>query len=978
MKKIKFVPALMCTILLTGSLNSSVSVLASEVTKHTIDYSESNDTGSSSTKSEVKDEKNNTLISQNEGVDSGNNAEPEVNSETSVSNPTFKAADTPISNQSFTLISDVTDVYNYSLGHIVNIGLSGTFTIDESQVSNGQIVKIEDTSVTADISGLEASLINNVQTIIVNDKGERLGALGLSSAGLTLNIDPSYNIKDGLETFTFTNATAFKLQPTQQMLDANKNVIQTVQVGTGNISVTYHEQTNYDITKLASNYTGLALGSGATGYGQGFLYRVAFNQLGLNELQNSQGSTASLSNLQKGDYLTAYTLSSNVIPQGNSFVVNAYIASEADNKLKTTRTDGSTLASTGATKKNISLPYDDLGPSLSLEQMKSLVTEGVDKTYMSKQTDGTYLILQNISKNTLTLTADELKDTKNSPLSSIDPTGQATVNYYSQALQNRATYAGATLGFRYVDPTIINTVKIEMVDPNTGNVIHTTTKDSVPQQIIPEGQGRIKIHYVDDEGNALDTLSITDGWPGDQYITNSKTFGGYTLNTKATSIPGVILSGNDKIASSEEQTLDYPEAGKVTNLYYVYTKDPVAAADVTAKYVDTEGNKISDDVVKSGNIGDKYTTEQKDIEGYTFKEMGKDSAAVSGDFTAKAQTVTYVYTKNPVAAADVTVKYVDTEGNKISDDVVKSGNIGDKYTTEQKDIEGYTFKEMGKDSAAVSGDFTAKAQTVTYVYTKNPVAAADVTAKYVDTEGNKISDDVVKSGNIGDKYTTEQKDIEGYTFKEMGKDSAAVSGDFTAKAQTVTYVYTKDPVAAADVTAKYVDTEGNKISDDVVKSGNIGDKYTTEQKDIEGYTFKEMGKDSAAVSGDFTAKAQTVTYVYTKNPVAAADVTVKYVDTEGNKISDDVVKSGNIGDKYTTEQKDIEGYTFKEMSKDSAAVSGDFTAKAQTVTYVYTKNPVAAADVTVKYVDTEGNKISDDVVKSGNIGDKYTTEQKRY
>jgi LPXTG-motif cell wall-anchored protein len=34
----------------------------------------------------------------------------------------------------------------------------------------------------------------------------------------------------------------------------------------------------------------------------------------------------------------------------------------------------------------------------------------------------------------------------------------------------------------------------------------------------------------------------------------------------------------------------------------------------------------------------------------------------------------------------------------------------------------------------------------------------------------------------------------------MSKDSAAVSGDFTAKAQTVTYVYTKDKVNPATPT----------------------------------------------------------------------------------------------------------------------------------------------------------------------------------
>ncbi|MBK0083332.1 MucBP domain-containing protein, partial [Lactococcus sp. S64] len=59
----------------------------------------------------------------------------------------------------------------------------------------------------------------------------------------------------------------------------------------------------------------------------------------------------------------------------------------------------------------------------------------------------------------------------------------------------------------------------------------------------------------------------------------------------------------------------------------------------------------------------------------------------------------------------------------------------------------------------------------------------------VDTDGNKISDDAVKSGNVGDSYTTEQKTIDGYTFKEVQGNT---TGTFTDQAQTVTYVYTKD------------------------------------------------------------------------------------------------------------------------------------------------------------------------------------------
>ena len=357
----------------------------------------------------------------------------------------------------------------------------------------------------------------------------------------------------------------------------------------------------------------------------------------------------------------------------------------------------------------------------------------------------------------------------------------------------------------------------------------------------------------------------------------------------------------------------------------------VIDANVTAKYVDTDGNVISDNVIQSGNVGDTYTTEQKSIPGYTFKEV---QGSASGTFTDQAQTVTYVYTKDPVAGGDVTAKYVDTDGNAISDNVIQSGSIGDAYSTEQKAIPGYTFKEV---QGSASGQFTDKEQTITYVYTKDPVAGANVTAKYVDENGKTISDDVVKNGNVGDSYTTEQKAIPGYTFKEI---QGSASGQFTDKEQTVTYVYTKDPVVGGSVLVKYVDEAGNTLSDNVVKSGNIGDDYSTEQKAIPGYTFKEV---QGSASGQFTDQEQTITYVYTKDPVAGANVTVKYVDGAGNTLSDNVVKSGNIGDDYSTEQKAIPGSTTNEKSLPTTGekpanwavvVGGLITLTAATVLYL--------------------------------------------
>ena len=155
--------------------------------------------------------------------------------------------------------------------------------------------------------------------------------------------------------------------------------------------------------------------------------------------------------------------------------------------------------------------------------------------------------------------------------------------------------------------------------------------------------------------------------------------------------------------------------------------------NVTAKYVDESGNKLADDIVKSGDIGDTYTTEQKSIDGYTFKEVQGNT---TGKFTDKAQTVTYVYTKNakPVVGSNVIAKYVDEKGNKIANDVVKKGNIGDTYTTKQKSIDGYTFKEVQGNAA---GKFTDKAQIVTYVYTKK--SPAPVVPNNDDQTNNKTA-----------------------------------------------------------------------------------------------------------------------------------------------------------------------------------------------------------------------------------------------
>ena len=199
------------------------------------------------------------------------------------------------------------------------------------------------------------------------------------------------------------------------------------------------------------------------------------------------------------------------------------------------------------------------------------------------------------------------------------------------------------------------------------------------------------------------------------------------LTINYTEASGNVLTWTKEVDSSYQEMAMIISAstGGAKNLqqFKITSFDFKQAATVDVKYVDTKGNQIAQGEVtypNSANVNGTYSTTQLDIPGYTFIKMGDGSLSASGTLTKAGNngTVTYVYTKNPVAGGNVTAKYVDENGNPIAENVVSSGNVGDPYSTTQKDVPGYTFKEVQGNP---TGSFTDQDQTVTYVYTKSPV-----------------------------------------------------------------------------------------------------------------------------------------------------------------------------------------------------------------------------------------------------------------
>ncbi|EHX2085804.1 class 1 internalin InlJ [Listeria monocytogenes] len=356
----------------------------------------------------------------------------------------------------------------------------------------------------------------------------------------------------------------------------------------------------------------------------------------------------------------------------------------------------------------------------------------------------------------------------------------------------------------------------------------TLTNNSLTIAVSPD--------LLDQFGNPMN-IEPGDGGVYDQ-ATNTITW--ENLSTDNPAVTYTFTSENGAIVGTVTTPFEAPQ--------------PIKGEDVTVHYLDDKGEKLADDEVLSGNLDDPYTSSAKDIPDYTLTTT-PDNA--TGTFTTTSQSVTYVYTKNIVAAEPVTVNYVDDTGKTLSPSETLNGNVGDTYNATAKQIDGYT---LSAEPTNATGQFTSSAQTVNYIYTKNPAPEKGVVEiHYVDEDNKQLNSTTEISGTIGDNYTTEPKTIEGYTLTTTPGNA---TGTFTTGSQTVTYVYTKNIEAAEPITVNYVDANGKTLAPSETLNGNVGDTYKATAKQIDGYT---LSAEPTNATGQFTSSAQTVNYIYTKN-----------------------------------------------------------------------------------------------------------------
>ncbi len=341
-----------------------------------------------------------------------------------------------------------------------------------------------------------------------------------------------------------------------------------------------------------------------------------------------------------------------------------------------------------------------------------------------------------------------------------------------------------------------------------------------------------------------------------------------------------------------------------------------------------------------------------------------------------------------VAAGTVVVHYVDENGNKIVDDTTVQGDVDNTYTVTPATFSNYTLDTtkssaltgtVAADTTDSDGNVTAAGTELTLVYSQN-TEASNLTVNYVDADGNTILPSKTytegadgTAAEVGGAYSVKAASIDGYTLT----GDATQTGTFVSGGNTVTFTYTKDaaPVEQSTVTVNYVDADGNTIKAATTQTLDNGSTYTVETPTIDGYTYKSA---DAALTGTVDGN-KTITLTYTKDSTTPienkANLTINYVDADGNTIKASSVTEYIVGQAYTVGQPEIAGYTYDHATGD--AIAGTIAYNGNTVTLVYTKNggttpTEQTKTITVNYVDADGNTIKSATTTTYKVGDTYT------
>ena len=300
--------------------------------------------------------------------------------------------------------------------------------------------------------------------------------------------------------------------------------------------------------------------------------------------------------------------------------------------------------------------------------------------------------------------------------------------------------------------------------------------------------------------------------------------------------------------------------GEVKKIKVLYT----AEGTVIARYKDTDGVVLAQEETTTGIVGTDYTTNSKNIYGYTLvSEPTNKNGVYTYNENNEPIYVDYIYTKNEgaleindviktqinkITGANSTFKYILSYNGKL-DNYVGVANLT------LVDTLPYDVASIEYDESICSYDSATRKLTCN--------KKVEITKDNKDTILNTQIEVIVKYNKLTSTTDLEVKNI---------VDSKLVYGDKSALDNDDVI----DTIKSSKVVTIYVDEDDNELASSEEMTGLIDNEYTTEEKDILGYTLKEVPSNK---DGLYTEEEIIVKYVYTKN-IGTSEEEVKKVGLE--------------------------------------------------------------------------------------------------
>ncbi|MDE5840807.1 MAG: Ig-like domain-containing protein, partial [Muribaculaceae bacterium] len=484
--------------------------------------------------------------------------------------------------------------------------------------------------------------------------------------------------------------------------------------------------------------------------------------------------------------------------------------------------------------------------------------------------------------------------------------------------------------------------------------------------------------------------------------------GSYTAYTSSEGIKDIKLS-----VSGEK---DYGRYMSIEN-FVVKTTEVAAAqfADYTVKY-ECDGNTIKEET-KSGIVGSEISliaTETADFTKDDIKYLYVSNNANGKTVDAEGTTVVTITFREAA-------KYSWTVKANVDDIVIATGSVFEGESAKNIPFSRYIIDKDNVVWIKSVGD--TESYAITFLPNKD---GYETTVEYTKTnmtdgiffeEAEKILTSAATAGNRGSNYLGGHGSDALYTlkpglynFKFAALSSAKTPTELTLKADTIKILsgtpgtkfqefstekaveittetaltiegtnssnvldyilITGEVKPVADYTVKFVDEDGNEINDAVTGSGFVGSTIEISEEykkniDKDGIPYIYDGFEPA--NPTIAEGGTTVIVKYHKQQ--DAKYTVNFVDQDGKPLKESVERTGDAGSNVELEEGDTDDITIDGVRYVYGSDNTEDVKLAYNGTSVIIITFKKVVKNTVKFVDKDGNPITDDADIEGAIGD---------